>query len=263
MERDPAHGLSDDQLADLARLADGTLPADRRAEVEALVAASPQLADVVERQGAAIDALRGTAGTGAPARLRAEVERRRGRGRAARSGARGIRIGGAIAATAALALLVALLLPGAFSGGPSVADAAALAERPPTEAAPGRVPGTPQLLREDVDGVPFPNYAAKFGWRPVGEREDDPSGRDATTVYYAKDGRRIAYTIVSGDALDPPGDARTVTRDGVDYRIFRHGGRAAVTWEREGRTCVLSGTGVRPAELVALADWRGKGAIPF
>ena len=68
-EREPTEGLSDEQLADLARLADGTLPADRRAEVEARVAASPQLASIVERQRAALEALHGTAETGAPARL--------------------------------------------------------------------------------------------------------------------------------------------------------------------------------------------------
>ena len=84
MEPEPApNGLSDDELADLARLADGTLPAERRAEVEARVAASPQLSRIVERQGVALEALRGTADIGAPARLRADVERRRGSGRAA------------------------------------------------------------------------------------------------------------------------------------------------------------------------------------
>ena len=104
MEPEPTNGLSDEQLADLARLADGTLPADRRAEVEARVAASPQLSSIVERQGVALDALRGTADTGAPARLRAQVERRRGAGRAAGRGRRRIVIGRAIAAAAAVAL---------------------------------------------------------------------------------------------------------------------------------------------------------------
>jgi anti-sigma factor RsiW len=262
MEPEPTNGLSDDQLADLARLADGTLPADRRAEVEARVAASPQLSSIVERQGVALEALRGTAETGAPARLRAQVNRRRaGRGAAGRRGR--VVIGGAIAAAAAVLLALILVLPGAFSGGPSVADAAALAEKPPTQAAPGGVPDVPQLLRAEVDGVPFPNYAAKFGWKPVGARQDDPSGRGATTVYYEKDGRTIAYTIVSGDSLDRPSDARSTMRGGVEFRTFRDDGRTVVTWERNGRTCVLSSKSVPPAELLMLADWRGKGTIPF
>jgi anti-sigma factor RsiW len=263
MEPEPTNGLSDDLLADLVRLVDGTLPADRRAEVEARVAASPQLARIVERQGVALDALRGTADTGAPARLRAQVDRRRGSGRAAGRGRTRVVVGGAIAAAASLALALILVLPSAFPGSPSVTDAAALAEKPPTQAAPGGVPGTPQLLRAEVDDVPFPNYAAKFGWKPVGARQDDPSGRGATTVYYEKGGRVITYTIVSGDALDPPSDARSTTRGGVEYRMFRADGRTVVTWERDGHTCVLSGKTVPPTELLMLADWRGKGAIPF
>ncbi|MFL5895497.1 MAG: hypothetical protein ACJ76Z_10325 [Thermoleophilaceae bacterium] len=33
--------------------------------------------------------------------------------------------------------------------------------------------------------------------------------------------------------------------------------------ERDGHARVLAGNAVRPAELVVLASWRGKGAIPF
>jgi len=263
MEPELTNGLSDDELADLARLADGTLPDDRRAEVEARVAASPQLSSIVARQGIALGALRGTAEIGAPARLRADVERRRSGSRARRGRRRRIVVAQSIAAAAAVALALILVLPSGFSGAPSVADAASLAEKPPTQPAPGGVPGAPALLRKEVDDVPFPNYAAKFGWTPVGAREDDPSGRDATTVRYRKDGRTISYTIVSGDTLEPPSDARSTTRAGVEYRSFRDNGRTVVTWERDGHTCVLSGKAVRPAELLTLADWRGKGAIPF
>jgi anti-sigma factor RsiW len=264
MEPEPelTAGLSDDELADLARLADGTLPAERRAEVEARVAASPQLSRIVERQAVALEALQGTADTGAPARLHAEVDRRRGVGNTAGRRRRKFSLRGPLAAAAVVAFALILVLPGAFDGGPSVADAAALAEKPPTQAAPASVPGTPQLLATRVDDVPFPNYDAKFGWKPVGARQDDPSGRGATTVYYEKAGRTIAYTIVSGDALDRPSDARSTTRGGTEYRTVRDG-RTVVTWERDGHTCVLSGTAVRSAELVMLADWRGKGAIPF
>src|SRR3954468_8647040 len=190
MEPDPVNELTDDQLADLARLADGTLPEERRAEIER------EFGPLVERQNIALAALRGTTDTGAPARLRANVERQRSGGRA--RDVRRFRVIGGVAAVAAAALLGLVLgVPGGVSGGPSVATAAALGTKPPTAPAPGGVPGTPQLLAANVDDVPFPNYAAKFGWKPVGRRSDDPKGRDATTVYYEKDGRRIAYTIVS------------------------------------------------------------------
>jgi hypothetical protein len=254
--------LSDQQLADLARLADGTLPAERRAEVEAAVAASPVLATAFEQQAHALRSLRATSEIGAPARLRAQVERRRAGSTRGRGWSLSPRVA-FVAAAAAATLAVVLVLPGALSGSLSVQDAAAYATKQPTAAAPATLAGTPQLLREDVGGVPFPNYAAKFGWKPVGARHDSGDSRDATTVYYEKNGRTLAYTIVSGDALSKPGDADLRRRSGAEYRVFRTGNRTAVTWERGGHTCILSAEHAGASELVALADWRGKGAIPF
>jgi hypothetical protein len=173
------------------------------------------------------------------------------------------RFAGAVATACAATVALIAVLPGAFSSGLSVAEAAALAQKPPTQAAPRRVPRTPQLLGAKVAGLPFPNYSAKFGWTPVGARRDDPSDRSITTVYYEKRARGIAYSIVSGHALTPPSNARSTRRGGVEYRTFRAGGRTVVTWERNGHTCVLSGRGVPGTELVTLADWRGKGTIPF
>jgi hypothetical protein len=49
----------------------------------------------------------------------------------------------------------------------------------------------------------------------------------------------------------------------VVFRTFRDGGRAVVTWERRGRTCVLSSGTVGRSQLVTLAGWRGKGAVRF
>src|SRR5829696_6769970 len=104
METDPTNGLRDEDLADAARLADGTLPDERRAEVEARVAASPELAGVVESQGVALRALRATADTGAPVRLRADVDRLRGGRRESPLRRRGPVLGGALAATAVVIL---------------------------------------------------------------------------------------------------------------------------------------------------------------
>jgi hypothetical protein len=263
MEAEPIDGLNAGELADLARFFDGTLPADRRAEVAARVAASPQLASIIERQGITVDALGATAEIGAPARLRGQLDRHRHGDLAARGGRRQVVFAGALATVAAVALALALILSGGDSGGPSAADAAALSTKPPTLAAPGVVPGVPQLLRAEVDRVPFPNYAAKFGWKPVGARHDAPSGRDATTVYYRRDRRTIAYTIVSGGALDAASGAPSTHYGDIVYRTLRYEHRTALTWERGGHTCVLSGRAVGPAELITLADWRGGGAIPF
>jgi hypothetical protein len=249
--------LTNAEWADLARLVDGTLPSDRRAEVEARVAASPELTQMVADQGAAIDALRATAALGAPAGLRRRVSSASAPRRAPRRFMRPVLVG---LAAAAVAIAIVAVLP---HNGPSVGDTARIAQKRPTDPAPAAVPGTPQLLAVKVDDVPFPNYAAKFGWRAVGKREDRPSGRHATTIFYEKGGRQIAYTIVSGDALRTPTSAAVVKRGGVEYRTFRAADRNAVTWRRLGRTCVLSSRTVSKAELVTLADWRGTGAIPF
>jgi hypothetical protein len=45
---DTVSQLSERELAEFAALADGTLPAERRAEVEARVAASPELQELLE-----------------------------------------------------------------------------------------------------------------------------------------------------------------------------------------------------------------------
>jgi hypothetical protein len=262
MTAERPHDPSDEELADLARLVDGTLPEERRVELEARVAESPELTAIVQRQALALDALRRTAAeTGAPARLRADVERLRDAPRTNRSVRRLAAARLALAAAAA-AVAAALALPGILSSGLSVAEAASLARKPPTQGAPAGVRGTPQLLAVSVDGVPFPNYAGKFGWKATGARTDHRDGHDVTTVYYAKRGRKLTYSIVAGSALGKP-SAPVVRRHSEDYRTLRAQGRIVVTWERDGHTCVITAAGLRAAELIALADWRGKGAIPF
>ena len=81
-------------------------------------------------------------------------------------------------------------------------------------------------------------------------------------MFYERDGERIAYTIVDGERLDWP-EADTTVRDGVELRPFEEEGRNAVTWLREGQTCVLSGEGVDTATLLELAAWKGKGSVRF
>src|SRR5439155_27097473 len=120
-------------------------------------------------------------------------------------------------------------------------------------------PAEPRLLVQQQDGVRFPNYLAKFGWRAVGTRTDSIGGRATRTVFYVHDGQRIAYTIVGGKAPDRPGGSKA-TVGGVALIVFKPG---AVTWERQGHTCVMSGGGVPRATLLTLASWKGKGAVGF
>ena len=100
----------------------------------------------------------------------------------------------------------------------------------------------------------FPDYARAYGWQPLGVRRGHLDGRDATVVFYGKDGRRLAYVIVAGSALARPSGAQTTVVDGVEYRVLRLDGRTAVTWRRGGHTCVVIGGATR-SELLQLASW--------
>jgi anti-sigma factor RsiW len=246
--------LSEREIAELCALADGTLRAERVAAVEARVAASPELQELVERQRRAVTATRALATEPVPDSLRSSVEAHRrpaDRRRCALQLAPRLALAGALAAVVVVAALVLSGGPGA----PSVAEAARLTVRPPSGPAPGPQPNDATKLTEDVQGVAFPALARSYGWRAVGVRHDTLDGRRATVVYYAKGGKRIAYVIVSGSGLPRPKAERT-TLAGVEYRTLRIDDRLAVTWRRSGHTCVLIGAAPR-SELLTLASWPG------
>lgn len=261
---------SEADLRDLAALADGSLPEERRAEVEARVAASPVLSDELTRQRRALHAIRAAGSeVRAPASLRArleELQRARTSGRSAarqpRSAGRPWPRIGAIVAAGAAAVAVALIVLG--GGEPTVDEAAQLASEPPTASAPATQGGQPTLLAASFEGLAYPNWEQEFGWRAVGERSDELDGRETHTVVYEnREGRRIAYTIVSGDALDPPADGEESVVDGVELASFEADGAEAVTWLRDGHSCVLAGNGVERSTLLELAAWKGDGAVTF
>jgi hypothetical protein len=242
---------------ELAALADGSLEPERVAEVEAMLARSPELAARLEEQRRAVGVVRRAAvAVEAPAGLRARIDARHVPARRRRYAWAG---GIAVAAAAAVLALV-LALPQNV-GGPTVAQAAVLSLRPAMGPAPSAA--SPTLLARDVDGVPFPSWATKFEWNATGVRTDTISGRQATTVFYEKAGKRIGYTIVAGDALKVPANARHVQREGTAVALLTLDGRQVATWERRGHTCILSGAGVDAKSLAKLAAWKGKGSVPF
>jgi len=236
-------------MADLSALADGSLPADRRAEVESRIAASPELQDVLARQRRAVLATQALAADEVPASLRAAVEGRRG------ARGRGLvpRFVLAAAAAVAAAVVAAVVLSGG-PGAPTVADAAQLATQAPTAAAPPAAGTAGTKLALAVDGVPFPDLVRFAGWSAVGARQQRLGGRDATVVFYRKDGRRIGYVIVAGAGLDRPSGARATVIRGVEYQALSFDGRLGVTWRRSGHTCVLLGAASR-SELLRIASW--------
>jgi hypothetical protein len=244
------------ELADLSALADGTLDPARKADVEARIAASPQLSALYERERRVVGALHQARATErAPERLRAKIEASRpSRARSARR--RLAYAGGAAAALAAVVLALVLALPSGTPGAPPVSEAAALAALGPVQAAPAPDPSMPAVrLHQSVGDVYFPNWTSRFGWHAIGSRTDTLAGRTAVTVFYRGRNNTIAYTIVHSPPLAEPA-AQTLNWDGTELRTFESNGRLVVTWRRGGNTCVLSGTGVRAAELQKLAAWK-------
>ena len=252
-----------DENAQLAALADGSLPAERRRALENEVAASPELAALLAEQQLATSLVRNL-DVAAPASLRAEVNRltsRRARTRPSLLRRPTLTLG-LIGAAAAVIAVVTLALPGG-PGGPTVVQAATLAGQPATLPAPAKSPAHTDLLAASESGVAYPYWDDAFGWRAVGARTDVLHGRHVTTVFYTRAGRRIAYSIVAGSPLTGVRHWRTVTRSGVRLWVARTAGGTLVTWQRRGHSCVLTGRGVSATSLEALASWHGSSGMLY
>lgn len=258
---EPDPQLPEHDLVEIAALADGRLAPERADALRARLEAEPALAAEFERQRRAISLVRNAvADVEAPLALRERIESQRAKAPAAKVRGRS-RWFLPAAAASALGVTAAALVIALGAGAPSVADTLDAAAQP---AAIGVSVNrdTPQLLALDRDGVPFPNFLAKFGWKATGARTDEIDGRPTTTVFYEKDGQEIAYTIVGGEALEVP-EGKATTIEGKTFTVLEEDGRTVVTWERGGHTCVLSAEGVPADELLELAGWKGKGKVPF
>jgi hypothetical protein len=250
----------DDRLmGDIAAAADGTLPRARQAELEAMAEQDPGLAAAIEQQRRATALIRGAAEeVRAPLALRERLEVQRASSWRPRATRRMFSI--ALAGAAAAAVLLAVVFAGP-SGGPTLQEAAAFGAQPATAPAPA---AEGKLLAVDQDGLAFPEWGLKFGWKATGVHTGEVGGREATTVYYEKEGKTLAYTIVGGKPLDTPDDAPTIDAEGTEIKLFRtDDGRPAATWERDDHTCILSGAGVPDPKLAELAGWKGMGEVPF
>ena len=234
-------------MADLSALADGTLDLARAGGVRHRIGRSPELRRRYERERQVVEVLRTTRTDRAPHHLRMSIDNRR-RLPVRRPRTRLVPVGVlATAVSAAVAALV-LLLPGGTPGATSVSQAAALALRGPAMAAP---PSQGRKLNQDVQDVYFPDWSP-LGWHAVGQRIDRLDNRLVVTVYYERAGRQVAYTILGMPALARPG-APAVSLRGVEYQAFQSRGRVAVTWRRNGHTCILSSATVPVAGLAKLA----------
>jgi anti-sigma-K factor RskA len=117
MRRGREEDAGEQELAELAALADGSLPADRRAALEARVGSSPELAFGLEEQERAIALTRSAAAeVEAPPALRARIEAQR-RAREPRRARRVAVIGAAAAAAAVVAVAIGVALSGSETAG--------------------------------------------------------------------------------------------------------------------------------------------------
>ena len=81
--------------------------------------------------------------------------------------------------------------------------------------------------------------------------------------------------MLEGEAYAPLSGGREYEVDGTTVRVFTppgatthpgaHGlvSRRVAVFERNGRTCVLSGEVLDERTLVELAGWQGRGAVDF
>ncbi|HUB74391.1 MAG TPA: hypothetical protein VL979_10190 [Solirubrobacteraceae bacterium] len=162
----------------------------------------------------------------------------------------------AVGLACVLALALALALSGGGGARVTLQETVAFTLRRPTMPAPAESPRHGEELAARVEGVSFPYWGERFGWRATGARMDRVDGRSVTTVFYAdRRGQWLGYAIVSGTPAPASAGGAVVRRDGVSYRFMVEHGARVVTWLRDGRLCVISARGIDPARLLALASW--------
>jgi hypothetical protein len=262
----------EDTHADLAALADGTLPAARCEQLLAQVADSPDLAAELERQRRAVAIMRTLESVEAPSLLRRSIQTLTA-GEAEPASARPpsahrrrrtvplrLQAGAAVALAAAAVVAVVLALTtggsSAPTAAPTVLQASSSALRPSTQPPPAQSRHNPNLLAASAAGIAFPYWGDRFGWQTAGARTDTLAGRTVTTVFYTHRGAgRVWYSIVSGAALPVPVGGATIERHSVSFHVVRAANPTVVTWREAGHTCILTARAVDAGTLVRLATW--------
>ncbi|MGZ4246030.1 MAG: hypothetical protein ACXVSE_17210 [Solirubrobacteraceae bacterium] len=237
---------------ELTRLADGSLPSDRQADLLAEIRRSPELTAALAEQQRAVTMLRAL-DEPAPASLRARGDDLPGASapRRAPRWRRTLVLPGATAIAAAAAAVVILVTGGTTA--PTVPVAARFALASATLPSPAVDPNASGELTLRGAGIPFPAWGPKEGWMTAGARTDTVGGRHITTVFYrGRNGQRVGYAITSGAPLSGV-HGSTVAQYGVRFTLQGSGGAKLITWVRDGHTCILAGRNVSYAQLLALA----------
>jgi hypothetical protein len=192
----------------------------------------------------------------APAALRERISAERDRTLIRRMVVKRMKLTGVLAGGAAVLGIAVGLLSLAGGSDPSPLEAARFAALPAEAGAPVADSAHPKLLKAEIGEVTFPAWT-EYPWKAKAQRTDELDGRDAQTVFYDDpDGVRLGYTIVDGEALDWPEDARRVVRDGVEVHVVRRDGRILAFWRVNGQTCIISAPDTVPEDrVVALAAY--------
>jgi hypothetical protein len=239
--------------AELARLADGSLPASRQSELRAEVDGSPELAAALAEQQHAVSLLHALDDP-APESLRARVQELTGPARTSRPARR--RRPFLLPAATVLAVAVAALVVVLQGGGttPTVPQTVHFALAASTMPSPSEDASHRDLLSLKVDGIPFPYYERTVGWNTAGSRTDTLGGRRVVTVFYtaARGGTRVGYAIVSGAPL-PATAGNTVDLNGTRFTMAQVGSAHLITFLRSGHSCVIAGRQVGYPTLLKLA----------
>jgi len=236
--------------AALARLADGNATDAERAQLEAAVARSPELAAALAAQRRAL-ALVAALDVEAPAELHARV-RALAQPPVRRQPHRRVAARTALVAALAVVILVAALARSQSQ--PDVHSVLGLTLSAATQPAPAVNARDHATLDVAVNRTVFPNWRSR-GWHTTGARLDNLDGHVVETVYYTAEGyERVGYSIVGGAALRVGGWQRTITQRGVRYWVIDSRGASVLTWRRDGHTCVLASRRVPVQALLALAQ---------
>lgn len=168
----------------------------------------------------------------------------------------------ALAGVAAIVLVLVLARTGsAPSPRLNVSTAAALTLSSATMSAPRENSRARTELTATIDGIAFPYWGERFGWRSSGAREDRLGGRTVRTVFYSDgQGQRVGYAIVAGTPAPSVAGGVVRRREGTPYRLLQQDGARIVAWLRDGHLCIVGARGVSDATLLRLASWDERAA---
>ena len=248
---------------DLAAFADGSLPAARRGQVEQALSESPRLRAAVAAQRDALRAIDAAARERAPAALRARVALAHSPARRVGPSRLMAALGTAVVGAGAAAVTAVVVVLGGGTGAPTVAQAAVLTSRMPQVGVAEPVSDRGTLPGVSAVGLTYPYWEDHFGYKARGVRRDRLNGRLVTTVFYGRGASQVAYEIVSGAPLRQGGPVSSTSLEGVRLWSMATPAGQAVSWLRDGHTCILIGSHTNLSALLNLAAWHEGGRIPY